>query len=637
MEAIDQALKLLAESGPQHSTVPQLQAVQLLPDEIAVQLAEPVTLAGPWRMDGTDGRRWLVAADALHEAPQSRSPYPQVVTVGQADDGTTWMLNLEHQGAVSVAGDPIYGADFARYIAAEIAINPWSRQVQIDCVGIAPEAASLDPTRIHHHPLEEPEALDAAITGAVATVDKCEEHHVTAATGRRDDLGDDVWTSWLILVNGALTISPLDHLLSFVNGHPSRTGTAVVLVADADPARGVLLRLTGNGRMQIPAVCLDLVAVGLTPDEAKGCAQLLAQADRLDDVAMPPDGEEGWRAYVDAAGALRRELVLPRDTQTIGEAATSIISSPDAEVLKVAAATADDLHQLAPLVPEQVRNAVAKADPDLDADLAAWTSGTRPHLRLLGPIQARTGITGDPTVVAKRKAFYAELLAFLALHPNGVTIDQIVDAFATDAVQMRVHLSRLRIWLGVDPATGEHYLPEATKSPAAIARGMGVYQLVGVLTDIDLFRRLRARGQTRGPEGIPDLVAALALVTGEPFTGQRSGGWAWLADSVRIDQHMVCAVVDVAHLVTIAALNSGELQLARTATETALLAAPYEDTPQLDLAAVVAAEGDHQAADHILRDEVCNRTEDSEPPDDLSPRTTELVGRPPWLQKGRVA
>jgi nucleoid-associated protein YgaU len=635
--AIDQALRLLAASGTDHSTVPQLQAIQLLPGEIAVQLAEPGPLADPWREDGPEGRRWLLAADAQHEAPEGRAPYPQLVTVGQGDDGTTWMLNLEQLGIVSLTGDPTYAADFARYVAAEIAVNPWSRQVQVDCVGIAPEAVSLDPTRIHHHPLEDPEALDAAITGAVATVDRCADHHVTAATGRGDDLGGDVWNSWLVLVKGSLSTSPLDHLLSFVNGHPARTGTAIILVADAEPARGILVRLTGHGRVQIPTLDLDLVAVGLTPDEAEGCAELLAQADQTNDVEMPADGEEGWREYVDAAGALRQELVLPRDTETIGESATSVISAPDDEVLEVAAATADDLHQLAPLVPEQVRTAVTDADPDLDSDLAAWASGTRPHLRLLGPIQARTGTTGNPTVVAKRKAFYAELLAFLALHPNGVSTDQLVDAFATDAVQMRVHLSRLRIWLGVDRATGENYLPEATKSPAAIARGMGVYQLVDVLTDIDLFRRLRARAQARGPEGIPDLQAALALVTGEPFTGQRSGGWAWLADSVRIDQHMVCAVVDVAHLVSIVALNAGDLQLARTATETALLAAPYEDTPRLDLAAVVAAEGDYQAADHILRDDLCNRSEDSEPPDDLTPRTADLVSNPPWLRKGRVA
>jgi len=635
--AIDQALRLLAASGADHSTVPELQAVQLLPGEVAVQLAEPATLSDPWRAGSSDGRRWLLASDAEQQVSDSRAPYPQLVSVGQGDDGTTWMVNLEQLGILSVIGDPTYAADFARYLAAEIAVNPWSRQVQLDCVGIASEAVSLDPSRIHHHRLEDPAALDAAIDGAAATVDKCADHDVTAAVGRGDDLGGDVWASWLVLVNGALSTTSLDHLLSLVDGHPARTGTAVVMVADNEPIRGVGVRLTGQGRVHVPSLGLDLIAVGLTPDEAEGCALLLAHADQLDDVEIPTDGEDGWREHCDAAGALRGELVLPRDTDAMEGSATTVIPGPDDAVLGVAAATTDDLHQLAPLVPDRVRAAVEDSDPDLDADMAKWASGTRPHLRLLGPIQARTGTTGNPTVVAKRKAFYAELLAFLALKPNGVSTDQLVDAFATDATQMRVHLSRLRIWLGVDPATGANYLPEATKSPAGIARGMGVYQLVGVLTDIDLFRRLRARGQARGPEGIPDLQAALALVTGEPFTGQRSGGWGWLADGVRVDQHMVCGVVDVAHLVTIAALHSGDLQLARAATETALLAAPYEDTPRLDLAAVFAAEGHHQAAERILHDDVCNRAEDSEPPDDLPPRTADLVSSPPWLRKGRVA
>ena len=100
---------------------------------------------------------------------------------------------------------------------------------------------------------------------------------------------------------------------------------------------------------------------------------------------------------------------------------------------------------------------------------------------------------------------------------------------------------------------------------------------------------------------------------------------------------MVCAVVDVAHTVTIAALQTGDLQLARTVTETALLAAPYEDTPRLDLAAVVAAEGDRQAAERILRDDVSNRAENGQAPDDLPARTADLVSSPPWQRKGRVA
>ena len=635
--AIDHALRLLAVSGEDDVAPPQLLAVQLLPGEVAVQLVEPVTLAHPWRPDPADGRRWLLATGAHEHESTARSAYPQLVSVGLDDDGATWLVNLEQLGTISLTGDPTYAADFARYVAAEIAVNPWARQVQLDCIGIAPEAVPLDPARIRHHRLEDPTALDAAIAAAGVTVDKCADHDVTAAAGRVDDLGGDVWDSWLVLVNGALSSSPLDRLLALVGDHPARNGTAVVMVADTEPIRGSGVRLTGQGRVLIPSLGLDLIANGLTPAEAKGCALLLAHADLLDDVEMPSDGDDGWREYVDAAGAIRDELVLPRDTDHDSEPGATVVSAPDAEVLDVAATTADDLQQLAPHVPDKVRAAVEAADPGLDADLAAWAAGTRPHLRLLGPIQARTGTTGTPTVVAKRKAFYTELLAFLVLHPQGVTIDQVVDAFGTDAAQMRVHLSKVRSWLGVDPSKGGQYLPEATKSPAGIARGMGVYQLVGVLADIDLFRRLRARGQARGADGLTDLQAALGLVTGEPFTGQRGRGWSWLAEGVRVDQHLVCAVVDVAHTVTIAALHSGDLHAARAAIETALLAAPYEDTPRLDLAAVVAAEGDQQAAERILRDEVSNRADGGDAPDDLPERTAELVSSPPWQRRGRVA
>lgn len=635
--AIDHALRLLAVSGEDRLAPPPLLAVQLLPGEVAVQLVEPITLAHPWRPDPADGRRWLLATGAHEHESTARSAYPQLVCVGLDDDGATWLVNLEQLGTISLTGDPTYAADFARYLAAEIAVNPWARQVQLDCIGIAKEAEPLDPARIRHHPLDDPTALDAAIAAAGATVDKCADHGVSAAAGRVDDLGGDVWESWLVLVNGALSSSPLGQLLALVGEHPGRTGTAVVMVADTEPVRGLGVRLTGQGRVLIPSLGLDLIANGLTPAEAEGCALLLAHADLLDDVEMPRDGDDGWREYCNAAGAIRDELVLPRDTDNDSEPGATVVPAPDAEVLDVAATTADDLQQLAPHVPDKVRAAVEGADPDLDADLAAWVAGTRPHLRLLGPIQARTGTTGKPTAVAKRKAFYTELLAFLALHPQGVTIDQVVDAFGSDATQMRVHLSKVRSWLGVDPTTGGNYLPDATKSPAGIARGMGIYQLVGVLADVDLFRRLRARGQARGPEGLSDLQAALELVTGEPFTGQRGRGWAWLADGVRIDQHMVCAVVDVAHTVTIAALHTGDLQLARTNTEIALLAAPYEDTPRLDLAAVVAAEGDRQAAERILRDDVSNRAEDGAAPDDLAARAADLVASPPWMNKGRVA
>ena len=158
--AIDHALRLLAVSGEDRDAPPQLLAVQLLPGEVAVQLVEPITLAHPWRPDPADGRRWLLATGAHEHESTARSAYPQLVSVGLDDDGATWLVNLEQLGTISLTGDPTYAADFARYVAAEIVVNPWARHVQLDCIGIAPEAEPLDPARIRHHRLEDRAALE---------------------------------------------------------------------------------------------------------------------------------------------------------------------------------------------------------------------------------------------------------------------------------------------------------------------------------------------------------------------------------------------------------------------------------------------------------------------------------------------
>lgn len=100
---------------------------------------------------------------------------------------------------------------------------------------------------------------------------------------------------------------------------------------------------------------------------------------------------------------------------------------------------------------------------------------------------------------------------------------------------------------------------------------------------------------------------------------------------------MLCGVIDVAHLVVTACLHSGNLATARAAAEIAVRAAPYDDIPRLDLAAVTAAEGDQSEAIRIVTDEVCNRHVDGEAPMDLSLRSAQVVSKPRWLSNGQVA
>jgi len=199
-------------------------------------------------------------------------------------------------------------------------------------------------------------------------------------------------------------------------------------------------------------------------------------------------------------------------------------------------------------------------------------------------------------------------------------------------------MGTVRAWLGPNPRTGTLHLPHARESAAGKRRGVGVYEIDGLLVDADLFRRLRVRGQACGSDGIADLRRALTLVTGQPLEQLRATGWTWMYGGNRLDQHLRCAVVDVAHIVTTHSLNAGELTLAREAVETALRADPYDEVSRLDLGAVLTAEGHLDQAREVIDREVCNRTDDDGPPIDLSPRTLQvLANHGDWLKHRREA
>jgi hypothetical protein len=495
------------------------------------------------------------------------APYPLLVTIGASDDDDVWLLNCEDLAVITIT---TYGQDFARYLAAELACNPWSREVTVDCVGIAAEIAPMNPQRVRYHDAG-PDLTAEVLTDAVATIDRVAAVARDVTTARAAQLGDDTWPSRLLLVDAAgPETSEMAQLLRLVGEHLGRTATCVVVTGDRAETPGVVLDVTEHGRLSIPHAGLDLVAAGLTSDEAQGCAALLAQSEDLSDVEIPHDqnAEVGWRSYSNEAGALRTEHTLPRDTrdEAVAEPAESVLDGLDEQYLRDGATTAEDLRALAPLVPTRVRAELENADPTLDADVKS-----------------------------------------------------------------------VRDWLGANPRTGEKHLPDARQSTAAKARGVGVYQVDGLLIDADLFRRLRVRGEARGADGITDLSRALTLVGGQPFDQLRTGGWSWLHEGDRLDQHMLCAVVDVAHMVTTSALKSGDLGQARAAAELAAPSAPHEEIPRLDLAAVAAAEGHAREAQRILREDVCDRSDDGEAPMELPERTESIIRSHDWLTRGEAA
>jgi hypothetical protein len=228
---------------------------------------------------------------------------------------------------------------------------------------------------------------------------------------------------------------------------------------------------------------------------------------------------------------------------------------------------------------------------------------------------------GDATATAHRRPYYVEFLAYLALHPKGVTAEELAEDLGIRPQKARSDLSIIRKWLGQSRA-GKPFLPRAQQThqdgvPAT-------YALDGVLCDLDLFRRLRARGQSRGTDGLADLIAGLHLVSGEPFTDLRKDGWGWLLEGDRLDHIMTAAIVDVGHIVTTHALTVGDLELADFASHVTRVASPYDEVATLDRVAVDRAMGNLDEADALMRDGVSNRSDDDLGPIQIPPRTAQV-------------
>lgn len=653
---VDAALRRLGSHCHANSTpMPPVAAVEIRGGQqglLTLHLSGAADLPAPWQ--GTPDRlHWHIPTNTdlddlglLSDATDP--PFPLLVTIGQADSGEVWLLNCEEVGVLQLTGDLEKARNLARHIVAQLAVNPWSQHVTIDCVGIASEATLLgEDIRYHASSNHTDTAIVETIANAVAMVDRATDHDVDVATGRTGQVDDDLWSSHMLLLDTASAgaseagLSRLGDLLALVANQVSRTATSILLVGDhagaAGTEIGTEMRLTGTGRVLLDQAGLDLTAVSLTRDELTGVGLLYSQADILDDVEIPADRDidDGWEGYADYTGGLRREHTLTRDAGDSGRAepATSLLEDVEEAYTRRAAVLGEDLEKLAPKVPAKLRGEVEQKNPSLDRDYADWMDPetNRARLSLLGPVTVRA----HGKVLAKRRPYFTELLAFLWFHRrHGATRDGIVDAFGMPPGRVRKDINVLRDWLGINPRTGQSYLPAADKAPAAKATGVNVYQLVdeGVLVDWDLFKRLRLRGEARGgSEGRADLMKALQLVSGRPCDRLRESGWTWLADGERHDLYMPAAITDIALTLTTHFLNEQDTTHAREVNEIALLAAPDEEATKLCMVQIARAEGHRSEAERILRDDVCNRTDDGQAPVELNDRTKTLIGNQDWL------
>ncbi|SDO16080.1 LysM peptidoglycan-binding domain-containing protein [Geodermatophilus sp. DSM 45219] len=642
--ALDLALRGLAVqiSADPEAQLPDVVAARLHGGRLELRLHAPADRPPPepWTADDT-GLRWSARLDQdtgvdPQVARTRLAPYPTLVTIG-TDTAGRWLLDLERLGAVYVTGPADRREDFARHVSAELAVNGWSDLLTVTPVGFGEELVDLAPERVH---LVD-SAVDAGLHPGLAEAAESDGDDVL--DGRLRAGAGDGWMPQVVLVpHPSDQIGELAETVAVQRARERRGTVALVLGAEPEEVSDEwLLTLTDDGSLLVPALGLRLPAPQLTAQQARDIATLLAFERDSEDAPIPAaDGDRPWQVHTDAAGALHDDLTGPDTaapptsaptprlqrgsaTEAVPDSAppTPTGSAPRAGTSWTTGGVPDVPVSAAPA---DVRREVEDDLAQLDRDLADWWSSdcARPRLTLLGPVALRAH--GDEAAVARSglRRRYEETVAYLATRPHGATADEAATALQparggrTDPVSARAYVHRVaagaRAWLGTDPATGQKHLSSGHR---------GRYVLTGVLVDADLFRQLRARAAVRDDGGLPDLLAALRLVSGPPFA-QRPAGYEWLDG---LDLTLTAAVCDVAHQVVSTALSDGDLAAASTASVTALLVAPDDEQALLDAMWVAFHQGHRAEAETYVGRIVA--VHDGEDEMDLPMSTAETINR----------
>ncbi len=644
MTYIDEALRRLAGTTyANQGVMPAVAAVELTTDKprttaVTLHLSEPADLPAPWQPT-PDRLHWHVPTSLDPEdfgelSDEADAPYPLLVTIGEGDDGACGCSTAKSSApspspetptapatspATSSPSSPSTpGRSASRSTASA---SPPRPNPSATASTTTPPPPRPPPPPPRHWPTPSPWS-----TAPPATTPTSPPAAPASTTTTSGPPACSSSTPPPIKL-GSRRASP--HSWNSSRPTPAAPPPRSCSPAQRPDTAGIHLHLTPEGRVVLEQAGLNLIAVGLTSEETSGVGLVYAQAEVLDDVPVPVDldADDGWEAYADRSGALRREHTLPRATPDteLTEPTVTLLDASDSEYVKQAAVVPEDLDALAPKVPASLRREVEAHLPTLDRDLADWydENSRRAKITLLGPLTVRTH--GKP--LAKNRPLYTELAAFLWLHRRtGVTREQVTTYFGTPTNRVRYRMSDLRAWLGTNPVTGRPYLPNSSDAPSTKSTGINVYQLDdvnGPLCDWGLFQCLRLRGETRGgAEGRADLQKALDLVAGPPCHHIREGGGEGLREA---EDDMKRAIADVALTVTTHYLRDGDLVAAKAATEIALAAAPDEEATRLCLVQITILEGNRTEARRVLRDDICNRTDDDDAPPELNGRTKAII------------
>lgn len=192
-------------------------------------------------------------------------------------------------------------------------------------------------------------------------------------------------------------------------------------------------------------------------------------------------------------------------------------------------------------------------------DVGLYTTFSHPTLKILGPIELE-GARGLPPPRAERSCM--EYCGWLLEHPGTTALAMAQGLLVAESTR-RSNMSRLRSWLGCDPA-GSAYLPEAYSGR--------IWLDSAVTSDWHRMKILLAAGVE--DTETEQLLQALQFVRGAPLVDAAPGQWHW-AEELRTD--IVSVIRDIGVIATLRCLEAGDIDRARWAASHALSVAAEDE------------------------------------------------------------
>lgn len=612
MDDVDHALRHIAAWAQRTDTVlPPVYAVRLAPTEISIYIDVPADLPAPFVAVSDDRMAWIVDPEelpALERIPSS--PYPALVTIGHDASEGHILVDLEHIGALNLSGSKETSAAALTALAVELATSQWAEDLQITLVGVAEGLpTALDSGRVRH--FDDVETLLRNLRGqAKATEEALASLNVATIEEARSLSPDaDAWIPEIVILGELPAEDVRAELAELVTRLP-RVGIASVTAG----------HLVGDWTLELGddhTATLQPLGLQLTP-------QLVDQVEyaKILELLRATDAEA-----VDGTAVFEPELELSEIPVTIAAPAAAAASPlsvvPPLEETEDDDSWKDELRRLLPpesfasRAPQPVDEeipAAAETINQVDVDevteeetVAAATVTplhTSPYIRLLGTValhgargeEPRTPKTSETNRSAVARA--TELVAFLSLNrgANAVEVHQAfwpaADPSGSKASTNRNALThKARKWLGNNDA-GEPYLPPV---------GSEGYRLhEDVRSDWDLW--LELVGDDPSKASTDDLVQALKLVDGQPFSGVKERYYVW---AERIRQEMIASIGDAAHELATRALRTRDVANARLAATIGRQVDPVNETLWRD-----ALRAEHQAGDIRGVERVVKQLED---------------------------